>query len=156
MAGHWQTLARRRGYDPKKLVDVPRSFGRIVLTIAKEDQKGARFGDGEDCSGARCIRRALDAEWAWVGVSSGIIKPKNSQRLLRFQVNGIANKQDKMMNVVGDELILRSPGRTERLGASKARKRVGVRSHKRAAPGEGAPRKFKRTTAALWRNDPTD
>ena len=155
MAGHWQTLARRRGYDPTKLVDVPRSFGRIVLTIAKEDQKGARFGDGEDCSGARCIRRALDAEWAWVGVSSGIIKPKNSKRLLRFQVNGIANRQDKMMNVVGDQLILRAPGRTERLQAKKD-KRIRVKSHKRAAPGEGTPHKTERSTAALWRNDPTE
>lgn len=138
MGAHWRTVARKAGYDPKRVVDVPQSFGKMVLTIDLKDMKGAVIGDPTACSGARCIKRKLDADFAYVGATSGIIVPKGSRRLLRFLVNGLANKQDRTMNVVGEKLILRAPPKSDRLGSrAKKAKDVPVRSHKRARPGEG-------------------
>ena len=158
MGAHWKTEARKAGYDPRRVVDVPPSFGKMVLTIDLKDMKGAVIGDATNCSGARCIRRKLDADWAYVGPSSGIIVPKGSRRLLRFLVNGLAKKQDRTMNVVGEKLILRAPAKSNRLGAKAKRvKDVPVRSHKRARPGEGdtKPQATTRTRsiAAMLRSD---
>jgi hypothetical protein len=158
MGAHWRTEARKAGYDPKRVVDVPQSFGKMVLTIDLKDMKGAVIGDATACSGARCIKRKLDADWAYVGPSSGIIAPKGSRRLLRFLVNGLAKKQDRTMNVVGEKLILRAPPRGARLGASTNRaKDVSVKSHKRARPGEGDTKPEtttrQRSIAAMLRSD---
>jgi hypothetical protein len=155
------TEARRAGYDPAKLVDVPQSFGKMVLTIEMKDMKGATIGDGTACSGARCIKRVLDADWAFIGATTGIIAPKGSRKLLRFLVNGLARKQDQTMNVVGEKLILRAPPKSERMGArrKRAERSVAVRSHKRARPGEATPEPSKatpqRSLAAMLRSDPT-
>lgn len=112
MPSHWKVEAREAGYDPKKAVEVPRKFGKLEMVIAIEDMKNATIGNGTGCSGAKCIKRVLDADWAWVGASTAYVAPKGSKRLLRFLVNGLAKKQDRTMNVVGEKLILRAPART--------------------------------------------
>jgi len=157
VGAHWRTEARAAGYNPDKMVDVPRSFGKMELTITMKDMKGATIGDGTSCSGARCIKRVLDADWAWVGASTGIIAPKGSRRLLRFLVNGIARTQDRTMNVVGEKLILRAPPKSAKVGARQKRREVEVRSHKRSRPGEGEADSVKgtpqRSLAAMLRAD---
>jgi hypothetical protein len=161
VSGHWRVRAREAGYDPDRTVDVPQSFGKMILTIEMKDMKGATIGDGTSCSGARCIKRVLDADWAFVGTSFGVIAPKGSRKLLRFMVNGLAQKQDRTMNVVGEKLILRAPTRSDRRGARAKRKarEVEVRSHQRSRPGEAEVEEQKarpqRSLAAMLRSDPT-
>lgn len=117
----WQTEARKAGFNPKRVVDTPYSFGKLELTVTMDDMKGAVIGDGCNCSGARAIKRALDADWAHVGASVGHIVPKGSKRILRFIVNGLAIRQDATMNVVGEKLILRAPPKSQRRAAYRAR-----------------------------------
>jgi hypothetical protein len=125
----WIARARAQGYDPKRVVDAPQSFGKLQATITLADMKGAVIGDPNNCSGVRCLKRTLDAEWADVTASVGIIVPpgqnvpKNRKKLLRFLVNGIAKRQDRTMNVAGETLILRPAPKKQTLKAQRVRNR---------------------------------
>jgi hypothetical protein len=115
MGAHWKSVAREAGYDPAKVVDAPRAGGKIKAVIAVSDMKNAVIGDGTACSGARCLKRVLDADWAYVGASSAFVVLKGSKRILRYLVNGIARRQDRTMSVVGEQIILRPPTPTATL-----------------------------------------
>lgn len=136
MGAHWKTEARRAGYDPARVVDAPLSGGKFRAKITIADMKNAVIGDGANCSGARCIKRVFDADWAYVSASSAHVVPKGSKRILRFLVNGIARRQDRTMSVVGEEVILRPPPKNATLKGKVAKNKA----NRAGRPASSAPR----------------
>lgn len=121
MGAQWKIRARKAGYDPAKVKDAPKSWGKLVGVIEPEDMKGAVIGDGEHCSGSNCLKRVEDVDWAFIGATTAHIAPKGSKRIYRFLVNGIARKQDRTMNVVGEKIILRPPTGSQTMVAFQTR-----------------------------------
>jgi hypothetical protein len=136
---NWKKRARTAGFDPKNTADASPSGGKIRAIIAITDMKHAVIGDGENCSGARCMKRVLDAAWVYIGAYSAFIVHKGSKRITRYLVNGIANRQDRTMSVVGEEVILRPPPKTQTLASKKAdsAKRKQVSFEARVNPDKG-------------------
>ena len=128
MGAHWKTAMREKGFDPKIVVDAPARLGHIEAMVSLQDMKGAVIGDGEQCSGTRCLKRALSKVLAgknvqgdlfvFVGASRAIVAWRTKtgrQTGFRFLVNGLAKDQDRTMNVVGERIVLRPPNGTKRL-----------------------------------------
>jgi hypothetical protein len=148
MGAHWKGEARKAGYDPAKVVDAPLKDGKVKAIIAVNDMRHAVIGDGTACSGARCLKRVLDADWAYVGASSAFVVAKGSKRILRYLVNGIARRQDRTMSVVGEQIILRPPPHSQGLNAKVQRNKA----NKAKATSPASPRKqMKRSLAAQLR-----
>jgi len=148
MGAHWKVVAREAGYDPDKVKDAPLSGGKIRATIAITDMKNAMIGNPTDCSGARCLKRVLPADWAYVGATSAFIVLANSKTILRYLVNGIAKRQDRTMSVIGEDVILRPPSRKKTLAVARALQRARVAKSGRA-PRRSTP--AKRSLAAQLR-----
>jgi hypothetical protein len=132
---------RNAGFDPSQVVDAPLRIGVVEGTVTLQDMKGAIIGDQENCSGSRCLRRKLRAILAGKNIvgdlflamsaSRAIIawrQPSGKQTAYRFIVNGLPDKQDRTMNVVGEVVKLRPPttymrARTGRQQGSKKNQR---------------------------------
>jgi len=135
MGAHWKTAMREKGFDPALVVDAPRRIGIIQALVTLGDMKGAVIGDGENCSGSRCLRRVLAKVLAgknaigdlfvFMGASRAIVawrSPTGKQTGYRFLVNGLPKEQDRTMNVVGELVVLRPPNGSKRLGQAHSRR----------------------------------
>ncbi len=129
MGAHWKTAMRDKGFDPKVVVDAPARLGVIEALVTLPDMKGATIGDPENCSGTRCLKRILGDTlsnkdikgelYVFMGASRAIVAWRNQrgrQYGYRFMVNGLPDKQDRTMNVVGERVALRPLRPTAKTG----------------------------------------
>lgn len=112
MAPHWYSIVRTWDRDPEDVVDAPAGFvEEYVITLAAFQD--ASIGNPEKCSAARQLTHDLWLHHAAVLPSVAILAYPDGQ-LWRVGINGIAVKQDKAMNVVGDVVRIRSLRGTRR------------------------------------------
>lgn len=117
---NWKSQLKLAGYNPACVVDAPKD---IYANIARQDIKGSVNGDESRCTGARCIQRSFNAEFALVGASIAIVvlSPKV---IHRYRHNGyVPNMQDtgRLSSLENFELKLNAPDLTHRLGFRKTR-----------------------------------
>lgn len=150
MAAHWYGKAKAKGYDPKKFTDAKKGEGFAAI-VGMKHLKNAVIGDPEECSGSRCLRDLPDIEWSYLGATTGFIAFTDG-RLRRFLVNGIPSGQDRTMNIAGEEIVLRPPGKSQTLAHQRKRNRETPRGGGADKVGTGVYKKRERGIAALLRN----
>jgi hypothetical protein len=158
MGAHWKTAMREAGFNPKIVQDAPQRLGIVEATVGVRDMRGAVIGDGENCSGARCLRRVLksvleerglyeddDDLFIFVGASRAIVAWRNKRGRpygYRFLVNGLPKAQDRTMNIAGERIALRPPygkrltGKRQGGPSPKRGRRTGTHSVTRSLAAE--------------------
>jgi len=117
---NWKSQLKLAGYDPVHVKDAARE---IHAVITRQDIKGSVNGHESLCTGARCIQRTFNAEFALVGASIAIVA-FSKKTILRFRHNGfVPNMQDsgQLANLENYELKLNAPDSTHKLGYRKTR-----------------------------------
>jgi|SRR5262245_6846472 len=128
----WKGVLRKAGYDSSVVKD---SIEKLeVGEVTRQDLNGSVVGDPCRCCGAKLIRRALNAEMAWVGAEFAIVV-YSKKRIVRYRHNGgIPSRFDQGFFPLGVPMRLNPPAKYERLGGPRNEDRHKVRPGKRQVP----------------------
>ena len=122
MAITWKTRLKLEGFDPSFVKDARTP---VEALVAIKDHKGAVIGDIKNCTGARCLKRTLDALLVLMYARTAIVvyAPTHIRRYQQGGISGgkkgpqtIAEKQDAGYAVVGQTVKLIPPIGRRRLG----------------------------------------
>lgn|SRR5262245_11960448 len=110
----WKSVLRKAGYDNSVVKD---SLQKLeVGEVQRQDLNGSVVGDPCRCCGAKLIRRALNAEMAWVGARFAVVV-YNKKHIIRYRHNGgIPSKFDSGFFPLGVPMRLNPPSKHEKLG----------------------------------------
>jgi len=128
----WKSVLRKAGYDNSLVKD---SLQKLeVGEVQRQDLNGSVVGDPCRCCGAKLIRRALNAEMAWVGARFAVVV-YSKNKIIRYRHNGgIPSKFDSGFFPLGVPMRLNPPQKHEKLGIGNSAERASPSPAKRKRP----------------------